>query len=380
MATSDGDLVQPRALLLRAIERLRAGLPPATAALRLSVGTERLASTLGGFLDTPGNRGMFVIGDYGTGKSHSLTLLRDFSHERGYASCWLTADGFECALNHPQRFISYLLATLETPAGDAGYSAFIGRMLATPELRHRLVAKVSNVLDGGSHLELAVQGLLRELMVSTRHSGAAEIVQIQADALARLVSGELLTGLSGLENYRRVAYRLIRLAADLVVLDGNHGVLLILDEVESVFTKLGNVRSRFGAYRVLSALCHGLEGAQVKVAMAITPDAEYRLKAELGYDSDYLVAPPFEPVRTFRAALLDEAIPSLRCRALSAPQLDELLWRIRSLYSEAYPEGPHGSNRDWQRTVRAILQWKPPVRIAVRDGIDALDRSRLLCD
>jgi hypothetical protein len=339
-----------------------------------------LAEAFLGLLGTAGNRGLFVLGDYGTGKSHSVTLLRDLALSEGYATCWLTADGYECALNHPQRFVSSVLGTLETPHGDSGYSALIARLLATPTLQDSVVMRVLGDLNGRSNLELAVRAVLLDLATAADGMEGAEETHLQADALARLLTGETLTGLGNLESYRHMAYRLLRLAEHLVRLPGCRGLVIVVDEVESVFTKLWNYRSRFGAYRTLSALCVGMETANIKVAMAVTPDTFAAMASELSANSAFLGYPPFEPLERYSEAIEASTIPVLRCQPLTTAQLDQLAWRIRALYGETYPGISLGSGKDWMDTVKSILHRKPPVRVAIRDCIDALDRIRLVSD
>jgi len=369
-----------RAELLRAIERLRVGLPPSTAASRLSIGTDRLASALSGFLSSGGNGGLFITGDYGTGKSHSLMLLRDLALDQGYATCWLTADGHESALNHPQRFFASLLSTLETPRGDSGYSALIARMLATPEEHGAFIDAVLLALQGSSNIELAIRYHVGNLRDTSDGSGGGESAHLTADAVASLLSGETLTGLGNLENYRRSAYRLLGAAERVVAAAGCRGLVIIVDEVESIFTKLWNIRSRLGAYRVLSALCMGMGDATVKVAMAVTPDASRAFTSEITHALQLVPSTAHEPLGWFCGAILSRTIPVLRCHSLTAAELGELLSRIKNLYCETYPGTSVGSSSEWTAVVRSILRRNPSVRIAVRDAIDALDRNRLRTD
>jgi hypothetical protein len=374
--TTDETLTSARAGLLRAIERLRVGLPPLGVVRRSSVGTEQATKAFAHLLDREDNVAIFMLGDYGTGKSHALTLLRELALAEGYATCWLTADGYGCALNHPQRFLANLLGTLETPYGDAGYAGMITRLLATDRLHDRVIKTVASVLEGGSRCEQEILGVLTDLSSATKELADGEEAHLQSDALVRLISGETLTGATSLITHRRMAYRLLELAELLATLAGCRGLLIIVDEVESVFTKLSNYRSRFGAYRTLSALCVGMGQANVKVAMAVTPDASSLIGFELRQYGDHIGLPPRESTGKFRRAIEQGDIPILRCEALDMGQLDQLLRQIRMIYLEAYPETPPDVGTEWTKTVQSILSRRPPIRIAVRDCIGALDRLR----
>ncbi len=368
---------QSRAELIRAVERLRVGLPPSGAAVRVSIGTETLAAAFERFLGTRAHPGLILTGNYGAGKSHSLMLLRSLALAEGHATCWLTADGFQCALNHPQRFLSTLLGTLETPGGDSGYSAMLARLLATPTLRDTVIETVAYHMNGSTNLDYAVRQVLFDLTAASRKRDGKEEMHLRSDDLARLLSGETLTGLGGLPNYRSMAYRLLGLAANLAELAGNRGLLILVDEVESVFTKFKSFRSRAGAYRMLSAVCMGMGESPVRVAMALTPDASASMERELDLAIDVHPPPSFEPLGQFRDAILTRKIPSLRCHSPSIDELELLLERIKSAYCDTYPATSQVIGRNWVETVNSILHRRPPVRIAVRDCIDFLDRARL---
>lgn len=370
-------LLASKGELIRALERLRVGLPPFSATRDLSVDADRSLDRLRVLLRLPGNSVLFILGDYGAGKSHFLAILRDLALAEGYATCWLTADGYESALNHPQRFLSSLLGTLETPDGTSGYSALIARLLESSTSREAVLRASALALDGSSNLELSAKALLVELVVNGAEGDGQHETQVNSDALARILSGETLTGLGNMECYRKMAYRLLALAEQMTRLAGCGGLVIVLDEVESVFTKLWNIRSRVGAYRTLSALGLGMGQASIKVAMAVTPDAAAAMAAELRSSGAGIVAPSFEPVSRFQSALLKDDIATFRCSTLKSEQIGELLQKIRDAYCQAYPE-LELAEEDWQRAVESILGRMPSIRLAVRDCIDTLDRLRLI--
>lgn len=368
-----------RAPWLRSVERLRCGLPPANAASRISVGTTPLSTAFTDFLANPRSHGYVVLGDYGAGKSHALTLLRDLSLEAGFATCWLTADGFDCALNHPQRFLASLLGTLETPLGDGGYAAFLARVLELPELRSRMITEVADAFSGSSALDLQVRQLLWALAQPTGVMAARDplaYLTLIHDHLIRLLVGDTLTGAGGHDGYRLVAYRVLALAVRLTTVAGTRGLVIVIDEVESIFSKLCNIRSRYGAFRVLSALLHGLAGPGLRVAIAITPDANLRLSEELSAAAGHFSSLVCEPVRTLSRSLDAGTIPTWRCRPLSDVQFRELFENIRQLYADAYPDVVALPDVDWLQTTREIGMRQRSTRLAIRDLIDHLDRGR----
>src|SRR5437660_1712006 len=76
----------------------------------LTSGRENLMSAVERFIASDAaDRCLLVTGNYGDGKSHSLTLIADMARSAGLATCHLSADGTIAALNHPQRFLPQLL-------------------------------------------------------------------------------------------------------------------------------------------------------------------------------------------------------------------------------------------------------------------------------
>ncbi len=370
-----------RACGLRSIERLRCGLPPSSHAARLSVGTAALARSFGQFLNgnEHDNNGFLVLGDYGTGKSHALTLLREMGLAAGFATCWLTADGFECALNHPQRFLATLLGTLETPSGDGGYAALLTRLLGNPDTLPQVADTVLQHMTAGAQLDLKASSLaflLREVLKSERGHREDEQRYAVREELIRLLAGEPLTGSAGLESYRLAAYRLLAVACGIVAIAGCRGLVVIIDEVESVFTKLPNRLSRQGAYRVLSALIHGQSTPTIRVAIGMTPDADTWIRADIAHAARNLPESSIEPVRRLNRSMAGDQIPTWQCRQLSEVQLTELLERTRDLYSATYPNAPTPIGSVWRRKVASILEQHPPTRLAIREVVDELDRLR----
>jgi hypothetical protein len=363
---------------------LRCGLPPSERIRDITVGDRRLATIIETWLDSKGRRPSWlrVSGNYGEGKSHSLSLLREIAHDRGYATCQLTADGSSSALNHPQRFLPVVLRTLEIPgSGSFGYEHLVYETFIDRARASATQAIVEQHLDWGRTVDARVLSAISRII-----SAASSPEGIGTDEHHRLIriltlhlSGESIRHQPGTPASRALAYALLRVAMELIVQAGAKGLVLMIDEVESIFWKLPNSRSRRGAYRVLSALCESPELSALRVALAITPDAERYMRDELSADLSYLLDDN-SVLACERIDKLAESAASraahISCRPLTEQERVHLVHRVRRVM-----EGAYGSLRDvadgaWTQFVEEMKGLAIPVRLLVRHVIDFLDAQR----
>jgi hypothetical protein len=177
---------------------------------------------------------------------------------------------------------------------------------------------------------------------------------------------------AGIPNTRLCAYALLRIAAAIVGLVGLRGLVLLLDEVESVHTKLPNVRSRLGAYRVLAALCQSVEFQDFKTVVAITPDAIRSFMDDVSLMVSDTDALPCEPIATWARTLVRK--PNVfECRPLNQVQRTDLIGRICALYGQTY--GGLFSESGLEG-VAALGDVDVPIRMIIRRVMDLLDSRR----
>lgn len=368
----------PRAAYLRAIQRLRSGLPPQEKISELTIGNHRdvVHSVLDA--DERCNKWMAVVGDYGYGKSHSLTVFETEAREKGYATCHLSADSAASALNHPQRFLPILLRTLSFPGRRVfGYQDFLHEVLDDAESINLALDIVTGRLPESSVVR---RDVVRDLISLKQGLGdrrdAAECLAHRR-ACAALLSGESLVARLADPSARNQAYQLLGTAQDLVVAFGARGLAVIIDEVESVYTKLPSRLSRYGAFRVLSAICLSNQLPRCCVAMAVTPDAWGQLK-EIDISAAKCGCLESEPVAHWAKAIKDHSVPLLNCKPLAGAQKRELLERVAKLYAAAYPDLTWSGELSaaWQSFAAATSQAQVPVRISIRRAVDFLDLQR----
>jgi hypothetical protein len=374
LAVNESMSAMDRAVLLRAIHRLRSGLPPSESVIELTVGAEKVLPTIEGWLDgtARSRRTLFVQGNYGEGKSHSLALLRERAHQAGFATCQLTADASSSALNHPQRFLPLLLATLELPSASiTSFEQLLYRLLMDDEMVHTVAAVVDHYLQSNRTLDAHCRSALATL-VGYRGSGPDRLDErlLWIRVATIFLSGDFIRHRSATPDNRTASYKLLTIASELMCASGARGLVILVDEVESVYTKLPTVRSREGAYRVLSALCASPDLSSLRVALAITPDAWRHFRRDIDTFGS-IDALPCEPVASWGRALSTTS-SSISLQPLEAKDRRELVRRVSALYSRMYVPPV----RPVDRVVDQMISREVPVRILVRQAVDHLDIER----
>ncbi len=371
-----------RAAALRAVHRLRAGLPPADRLEDLTVGAAEILPLLRSLLqpNEAGGRCLLVIGNYGQGKTHVLTLFRELASASNLASCQLSIDGAASALNHPQRFLPGLLSTLWVPGRPAlGYEDLLHTVLSDIERARCIRAVVRRHLPTSREVDLVVRANLDRLVSLLQGGGAdgADEVRLCLRRISTHLSGQTISHRSATPDVRSLTYALLQVAHDILRDAGLRGIALVIDEAESIYTKLPNARSRQGASRVLAALCAGSCLASCPVAVALTPDAERSLTADIGGIAATTDCLPGEPLRTWASALTAGRVPRLACRGLRPAERLHLLDRVFALYLQAYPAAVASLDSvTWQKVRGQVATRDVPVRLLIRQAIDLLDSCR----
>lgn len=367
-----------RAEMIRTIYRLRAGLPPCENLERLTVGGDKMLSVVRSLLKAgPHSAWAVVRGDYGGGKSHALTLFADVARHEGYATCHLSADGYANALNHPQRFLPSLLATLEIPVRPTyGYTDLLYDVMSDAQLADRLSSIVHSHLDGWTSVASESRMCLARIVeLIHKNEGHSDEWTANLRLVTAHLTGDSIRHLSATPNYRRTAYNLLSIARDLLLEVGIKGIAIAIDETESIYTKLPNARSRQGATRVLAALCCF---PRCRAILAVTPDAFRNIVSDVSLTFTDSSALPIEDIAKWVNALKSGAIPILDCRPLTGDQRKELLDTVRLAYVGAYGDefASGGFTQRWNKSVQLAADPQVPVRLVVRQAIDLMDSVR----
>jgi hypothetical protein len=325
---------------------------------------------------------MLVIGDYGHGKTHVLTLFRELAHACNFASCHLSIDGAASALNHPQRFLPGLLSTLCVPGRPVlGYEDLLHSVLSEIDRARRIRAVVRRHLPTSREVDLEVRANLDRLITLLQVQGpeTADEVRMCLRRISVHLSGQTISHRSATPDVRSLAYALLQVVCDVIRDAGLRGFAMVIDEAESIYTKLPNARSRQGATRVLAALCAGPHLIPCPVAVALTPDAARTLAADIDGIAATTDCLPGEPLRAWASHLRAGRIPRIACRGLHPTERVHLLDRMLALYLQAYPDAARTlDGTTWQSIRGQVTTRDVPVRLFIRQVIDLLDSHRYL--
>lgn len=367
---------------LRTIECLRSGLPPTEAVLDISINCDKAVRTIRDLLNRRERdaRWMMVRGQYGAGKTHLLHLFRSLAHDLGFATSYLCADGFANALNHPQRFFPSLMGTLEIPgAPGLGYDHLIRRLLGSDAGRSWILDESRKVMTGWREPFCSIVSGVAALQRLASHDGIAGsqalVSRIVDDLFGRTISHRPATPLN-----REIVYQLLVLASRALEQSHFRGLAVLIDEAESIFTKLPTSRSRLGAMRVLSAICRSAEFGQLVTVIAMTPDADQQMKEEARGQEPTGCHRRYEPMQRFLSEVKDSERRTLSCFLPGPTDARALIEKIRDLYFLAYPACMRFNGQDaeqWSRYLDKASRSPLSTRLLVRQVVDFLDSQRM---
>src|SRR5205823_2283420 len=107
--------ISPSAVAARAIEALRFGIVPRDALEQLTIGFESLDTWVRGRLPISNSTAPTiseVCGAFGTGKSHTMAVIRQIARNRNYLIAHVEVDGRGVTLSDPSGLLYHLWSTL----------------------------------------------------------------------------------------------------------------------------------------------------------------------------------------------------------------------------------------------------------------------------
>ncbi|GAA4260837.1 BREX system ATP-binding protein BrxD [Dietzia aurantiaca] len=323
------------------IDALRKGTVPAEGLDQLAVGLDRLAPILGEELDkVASGSAVFkaVRGEYGSGKTFFARWLQQQAIERGFAVAEVQISELETPLHR--------LETVYRRACEELRTAAVSRQAFRAVLDDWLLSVEDDAADSAGDAEELLEERLRPV------AEAAPVFPLALRGYrAALLSGETETAdglaawLGGQRNVAASAKRAAGVKGELdhflamgffqgllQVLDGSghSGLLLVLDEVETLQRMRGDVREKAlnalrqwideldsgrypGMYLLITGTTAFFEGRQ---GIKRLPPLDQRIGVR--FDSD----PRFDNPRQ----------PQIRLQAFDFPRLIEVGTRVRELY------------------------------------------------
>jgi hypothetical protein len=293
----------------------------------------------------------FVIGEYGSGKTFFLFLLRAIALEQGLVTAHadlapdrrLHATGGQARSLHAELMAN--VATRSRP--DGGAAASVVERFATTALQ---AARAS-----GRPVEEVVHERLHELSLLPAGYDFAEVVaaywrghetgddRLQSDAV-RWLRGELSTKTDARQmlGVRSVVdddnvYERLKLFARFVRLAGYRGLLVTLDEMVNLY-KLGSGVARRNNYEQLLRIVNdSLQGVSVGLGFALGGTPEFLMDPRKGLYSYEALRSRLEENRFAGDGLKDLTGPVVHLANLSPEELYLLLEKLRHIYAEGDP-------------------------------------------
>ncbi len=99
----------------RIIEALRMGIVPDAEVARFTFGRDQEINALKAWIHDQNDGSRFIVGAYGTGKTHLLNYLRTTALQAGYAVALVEMDGLEAPFSRPKRVYSQVVQNLQVP-------------------------------------------------------------------------------------------------------------------------------------------------------------------------------------------------------------------------------------------------------------------------
>jgi len=331
-----------------AIARLKRGVPPCQGICRLAVGMKRLEQRLQSLLlpDTS-PRWFGLTGEYGEGKSFFRALACEHALKAGYAVAFFDVNRDEGALHQPQRHLTILLESLQSPLPHLQHHQGIVDLL-----RHWIMVTPSQVvLDTLARLGTVLPSLkgvadhesLR-LIVANAWNDRANGISESSPYLQRLLLLLSASDLVGRSSYARfsAAYRM-QLVVEWLSATGHKGLLLFIDEIDNVIRQI-HPRAHPACFRTLAWYCSSTSLTPVRVIFAMTPEMsqilDYRGRSAFGKSLDDQQSVIREECQVFdrwnhEARILDAKGWEV-CSPIRPAQRVDLFHRISAIHRTAW--------------------------------------------
>ncbi|MGE8225099.1 MAG: ATP-binding protein [Stenotrophomonas sp.] len=332
------------------VQSLRAGVVPRAGQHLIQVGRAREVETLVGDIDRLADGGSsfrLVIGEYGSGKTFFLNLVRAIAMERKLvvASADLNPDRRLHASGGQARSLyaelTRNLATRAKPDGGA-LPAVVEKFIATAKSESK--AK-------GVPTEQVIRAKLEQLTELVNGYDFADVIaaywrgfeegneQLKSDAI-RWLRGEFTTrtdakaalGVRTIVDDASV-YDQLKLMGRFIRLAGYSGLLVCLDELVNLY-KLANAQARNSNYeQLLRMLNDSLQGTAVGLGFVLGGTPDFLMDTRRGVYS-YQALQSRLAQNTFATnGLVDFSGPVVRLSGLTAEDFYVLLTKIRHVYA-----------------------------------------------
>lgn len=345
-----------------AMRVLRAGSVPDQGIRHLTVGATDLIDTINMSLSILEKKKaplpLFLNGEWGTGKTHSIRLVRALALESGFATMEAVLNARTCPPNYPQRMMPFMARSVAF-GEEQGIRSVIGSLLRDDKKAGQALATIG----ARSQADIAqAASTLRAL------SSRGETALMGISAAWRVLNG---TDIAHSDYGYRRTKALLRLhwITSFVRAAGAKGTVLLFDELETI-DQLWNRRSRANAYEALGGFLDApgtwcVFGITERFLRIVREDARSDLYWQASTEGRRFL-------KMWRAGEEDLIAPP----KVAENEAMRLATVVERMYRDAYPDtGDCGAEirsvvSDWSRNAA-----RNPRRL-VRAIVDACDRAR----
>lgn len=332
------------------LQSLRAGVVPRTGQEHIQVGRAAEVKALVSDIDriADGGSGIrFVIGDYGSGKTFFLHLIRSIAMEKRLVTVHadLTPDRrIHATGGQAQALYQELMRNLSTRSKPEGG--------ALPSVVERFVTTaVNDAKARGIPPDTAIRERLAELSEMVGGYDFAEVIAaywrghdtgddtlemnavrwLRAEFATRTEARQTLGVRTMIDDAS--IYDHLKLFARFVRLAGYGGLLVCMDELVNLY-KLGSGRARKSNYeQILRILNDSLQGSACGMGILLGGTPDFLLDTRRGLYSYEALQTRLAENTFAKAGLVDLSGPVLRLSGLSPEDLFVLLTKIRLVYA-----------------------------------------------
>jgi hypothetical protein len=336
------------------LQSLRAGVVPRTGQQHIQVGRARELEAVVDDIDRVADGGStirFVIGDYGSGKTFFLMLVRAVALERRFVCVHadlsperrLQGSGGQARSLYTE--LMHNMSTRAKPDGGA-MASVVERFVssAIEEAGIRSVSPGDVISERLASLKELVGGFDFAAVVKTYWEGSESGDEtLQGDAV-RWLRGEFSTKTDaraalGVRTIIDDAnwYDHLKLLARFVKMAGYEGLLICLDELVNLY-KLSNSISRSSNYeQLLRILNDSLQGVAGGIGWLLGGTPEFLLDTRRGLFSYQALQSRLAENTFATSGLVDYSSPVLRLANLSPEDFYVLLTKLRYVYASGDP-------------------------------------------
>jgi hypothetical protein len=125
------------------VEAFRLGIVPYDKVMDFTFGREREVEVISKWLDNKVKSSLFVIGNYGTGKSHLLAYVAEAALREGYAVASLEVDDNEATFARPKLIYRYIVKSLKfiENGEKKGFREFVSKAVKSDMLKDHAYLK-----------------------------------------------------------------------------------------------------------------------------------------------------------------------------------------------------------------------------------------------